>query len=239
MRSNRRTGGTVRVLTIETSTPSEEVAVVDDGAVLASERRVAGRGQADELLAAVSSVLETSGTPLERLDAIAVSIGPGRFTGLRVGLSTAKGLAAASGVPVLPAPTLEALAGSGGVFDGLVCPMLDARRGEVYAGLFLGSGGHARILPDAALSPEALNERVTKSAAGESVLFLGTGVAVYRDLVGTVLGDRAAFPSPEIDAPSPAAVAEAAFEAARRLTGDHHETPTDLDSLEPVYLRGL
>ncbi len=180
MRSNRRTGGTVRVLTIETSTPSEEVAVVDDGAVLASERRVAGRGQADELLAAVSSVLETSGTPLERLDAIAVSIGPGRFTGLRVGLSTAKGLAAASGVPVLPAPTLEALAGSGGVFDGLVC-----------------------------------------------------------HLVGTVLGDRATFPSPEIDAPSPAAVAEAAFEAARRLTGDHHETPTDLDSLEPVYLRGL
>ncbi len=227
------------VLTIETSTPSEEVAVVDDGGVLAYERRVAGRGHADELLSAISAVLGQSGTPLERLDAIAVSIGPGRFTGLRVGLSTAKGLAAASGVPVLPAPTLEALAKSGGVFDGLVCPMLDARRGEVYAGLFFGSAGHGRILPDAALPPERLVERVTESAAGESVLFLGTGVAACGDLVRSSFGDRAVFPSPEIEAPSPIAVAEAALEAARRLTGDHHETATDLDALEPVYLRGL
>ncbi len=222
----------MRVLTIETSTPSETVAVVGDGSVLAEERREAGRGRADELLAAISSVLERSDTPLTGLGSIAVSIGPGRFTGLRVGLATAKGLALTSGLPVCPVPTLAALARSGGPFDGLVCAMLDARRGEVYGALFHGSGGYGQLLAEAALPPEVLVDRVGTSAAGDPILFVGTGATEYARVIEGALGAKAIFPPGGVPAPVPLAVAAIA-EAAPGLKG------SALDALEPVYLRGL
>jgi len=221
----------VRVLTFETATSVEEVAVVEGGQVLAARRLAAGRGRAEELIVAVAEVLRESDTALRALSAIAVSAGPGRFTGLRVGLSTAKGLAAVSGVPVRPVPTLTALARSAGPAAGLVAPSLDARRGEVYGALFDVAAPAVRLLDDLAAAPAAFAERALAAARGRPVLLVGTGAAAYRDELSAALGAAARFATPDVLRPTAQAIAAIAEEA---------EGPApDLETVEPVYLRGV
>jgi len=220
------------ILTIETSTPTERVAVVRDGAVLAEFTETVGRGHTEKLLSAVESVLSRSSVRLRELDMIAVSIGPGRFSGLRVGLATAKGLATASGLPVAPVESLEALAESARPYAGLVCPMLDARRGEVYAALFRVGDGRERMLPDIAIAPAAMIERVEAVAGGEPVLFLGSGVAECADELSASLGDRARFPDEEVSTATPLAMAAIVGELGP-------PDPAEAATLEPVYLRGI
>ena len=220
----------MRILTIETSTPVEEVAVVEDGTVLCSRRSRAGRGRADELVGAVAEVLRSSNASLSCLDGVAVSIGPGRFTGLRVGLATAKGLAAATGLRVVPVPTLEALAMSAGVAEGLVCPLLDARRGEVYAALFHLGGKRARLMPDLALAPERLAARVSVFAGGAPVLFVGTGADLHFSEIRAAFGESAVFAA-DVSMPAPTALAALA-------EGLRFEKSSP-DGIEPIYLRGI
>jgi len=223
----------MRVLTIETSTPTEDVAVVEAGAVLAERRLAAGRGHAEELVIAIAEALRDAGTELRALGAIGVSIGPGRFTGLRVGLSTAKGLSAVSGVPVRPVPTLEALARSAGGRGTLVAPALDARRGEVYGALFrLGERCPFRLLEDRAEPPDVFAARVREAAAGEPVTLVGTGAVAYRGELGSALGVVASFPDAAVLSPSALAIAAMVEEAAAA------PAPA-LDTIEPVYLRGI
>jgi tRNA threonylcarbamoyladenosine biosynthesis protein TsaB len=225
----------VLILTIETSTPVERVAVVRDGEVLAELTDTVGRGHTEKLLGAVEAVLERSGVALADVGAIAVSIGPGRFSGLRVGLATAKGLAAPSGVPVVPIPTLAALAASADHRKGLVCPMLDARKGEVYAALFRSDGGTlARLLPDAAVPPSEIVRRVAEVARGESVAAVGSGVVEYRGALEA--GGVFEFPDGAPAEPAPAAMA-AMVEAAAAV-GDLPSAES-APTLEPVYIRGI
>lgn len=221
----------MRILTIETSTPLEIVAVVEDGGVLAERGTEAGRGRRDELAGSIAEILGRSGTKLSDLGAIAVSIGPGRFTGLRVGLATAKGLAVTSGVGVRAVGTLPALALTAGARSGLTCPTLDARRGEVYASL-LRSGDAAVVMVEAALTPEGLAGRVRALAAGDPVTFVGTGAVAYRDELEGLLGAQALFAPDDLTAPAPWALAELALDAPE-LRG------AELVALEPVYLRGV
>ncbi len=219
------------VLTIETSTPEEHVAVVRDGAVIAQASESVGRGHTEVLLSTVDAVLSAAGVTLSDLDAVVVSIGPGRFSGLRVGLATAKGLASASGVAVVPVETLPALAESGGPWTGLVCPMLDARRGEVYGALFrVGEGCH-RQLPDAALPPADMLDAVAAAAGGERVLFVGSGAALCADEISGRFGEAASFPKEVVAGPTPLAMVTM---AERGEAG-----AADAGSLEPIYLRGI
>lgn len=220
------------ILTIETSTPVERVAVVRDLAVLAELTETVGRGHTEKLLGAVEEVLGRASVGLRDLDAIGVSIGPGRFSGLRVGLATAKGLAAASGVPVSPVETLAALAESARPHVGLVCPMLDARRGEVYAGLFRLAEGRERLLPDMAAAPAATLKGVREASGGGTVLFLGSGASVSRDAIASLFGESARFPDEDVPAPSPVAMAALVAEVPL-------PEPRDAATLEPVYLRGI
>jgi tRNA threonylcarbamoyladenosine biosynthesis protein TsaB len=223
----------VRILTIETSTPTESVAVVEAGLVLAERRLTAGRGHAEALVIAIAEALCDAGTELRDLAAIGVSIGPGRFTGLRVGLATAKGLSVVAGIPVRPVPTLEALARSARGPGTVVGPALDARRGEVYGALFrLGEGRPARLLDDRAESPDAFAARVRAAAAGEPVLLLGTGAAAYRGELGCALGATARFPDGAALHPPALAIAAMVEEAAS-------DPVPDLAAIEPVYLRGV
>lgn len=225
----------MRILTIETATPTESIAVVLDGELVAERTARAGRGRADELVAAVADVLERSSLALTDLDALAVSIGPGRFTGLRVGLATAKGLSAPTGVPVLPIPTLEALAASVRAEDAAlrnnVCAMLDARRGEVYSATFGPVGAPERLSADAAIHPVAAAVGAV-DASGGAVVFVGTGASLYASEIVKAVGDAARFPRRSIEVPDPRAMAA----LAERRAGD---ATADLASIRPVYLRGL
>ena len=130
------------LLGIETATTVCAAAVMRDGVLLAEELVDERNVHAEKLLTMVDTAFQLSGSTLEQMDGIAVSIGPGSFTGLRIGLSVAKGLAFASGKPILPVPTLLGMAAKAAGAPGeenlaeYVLPLLDARRGDVYCALY-------------------------------------------------------------------------------------------------------
>ncbi len=135
------------LLGIETATTVCAAGVVRNGVVLAEELVDERNVHAERLMGMIDAAFRRSGTTLEQMDGLAVSIGPGSFTGLRIGLSVAKGLAYASGKPILPVSTLQGLAqkaadawGSGEA-EALILPLLDARRGDVYCALYRRADG--------------------------------------------------------------------------------------------------
>ncbi|MFQ5442292.1 MAG: tRNA (adenosine(37)-N6)-threonylcarbamoyltransferase complex dimerization subunit type 1 TsaB [Thermodesulfobacteriota bacterium] len=174
------------MLAIDTSTTSGAVALFD-GDILIAERTVGDVGtHADWLMQAIAALLDEAGAPVNDVGLFALSHGPGSFTGLRIGVSTIKGLAWAAGRPVAGVSTLEALAYNARYSNLPVCPVLDARKKEVYAALFSFSGGGlARVLmPDSALTPVALFEFLEREGLSEKpVIFLGNGIKVYSEVI--------------------------------------------------------
>jgi len=234
----------MRILTIDTSGQTEYVGVVDAGRVLASTATPAGRGQSRTLLAAIDDVLVESGTTLSELGGIAVAIGPGRFSGLRVGLATAKGLAATEGRPVWGISTLEALAtataseaNDASAADvgaaRWIFAAADARRGEVYGALFerTADGSVRRATDDTALSPAEAARWAVEQAGGEHVLFAGSGAAAYRDDILEAAGSSVSFAASDQERSTTLALAELAERSG--VAG-----ATDAGALEPVYIRG-
>lgn len=215
------------ILAIESATPRGSVALVfPDGTPAGEERLPEGRQASETFLAAVDRLLPSRGAGA--LTHVAVSAGPGSFTGLRVGLAAAKGFCLGLHLPLVPVPTLHALALRFAAPGVPVCPVLDARKNEVYAALFRWEGGECvRVLPDAALSPEDLPGRLP---AGP-VLFCGDGTIPYGPLLRERLGERALFPRPEDVHPRAAAVGAL---AARLVREGRAADPRDV---VPAYVR--
>jgi tRNA threonylcarbamoyladenosine biosynthesis protein TsaB len=165
----------VRILGFDTSTAASSAAVLlPDGSIVehtpAPERLTERPGHASELLPAVHEVMKRAGVGFADLDAVAVGLGPGTFTGLRIGVATARALAKANAMPVRGVSSLAALAA--GMPAGMRLPLIDAKRGEVYGALF--DGAHA-MWPPFAASIDALverlrGERITALAAGDGSL---------------------------------------------------------------------
>lgn len=220
----------MKVLAIETSTMLGGVAVMDSEKGLLAEARVSVRAALSErLMTAVDFVLGQSNLDLGNMDALAVSVGPGSFTGLRIGLGTVKGLAFATGLPVVAVPTLEAYAMCLPYCRYPICPMLDARKKEVYAAVFShGEDGLRRILPERAVRAGDLAAMLTEY---EAVVFVGQGAELYRREIEERMGPGALFAPPRLMTPSPAAVAEAGL--ARALRGEY----SDPAALSPFYIR--
>lgn len=147
-----------------------------DGAVLAERLWRTDRSHVGALPGEVAAVLREAGVEWPALGAVAVSIGPGSFTGLRIAVAFAKGLAFASDLPLVAVPTLEALAQAAGAAPGArVCAAIDARKREVYAATFeVGLGGVRRVTPDAASSPAAL-----AAGLGAGTIVVGDAPEVY------------------------------------------------------------
>ncbi len=215
------------VLGIDTSTMQGGVALVGEDGLCSEYTLNVEATHSERLLPAIVRMLQDAGVTLQALSGIAVSIGPGSFTGLRIGLSTVKGLAYATGLPVVGVPTLEALASAIPFARAQVCPVLDARKQEVYAALFRYEGGAlVRILEDSALAPEALCAKIRRPT-----IFLGDGLAVYGDLFRRLLADRMLVPPPSSRGTRPACVAELGRQ--RLLRGERDP----VDALVPRYLR--
>ncbi|MBM4441185.1 MAG: tRNA (adenosine(37)-N6)-threonylcarbamoyltransferase complex dimerization subunit type 1 TsaB [Candidatus Rokubacteria bacterium] len=166
----------MRVLAVDTSTMAGGVAVLDGERVIGESLLDVRTTHSERLMLAVDRALGDAGWPPASLDGFAVAVGPGSFTGLRIGLAAVKGLAFALGRPIAAVPTLDAMAAALPWASRPVCAVLDARRDEVYASLYRWDGaGMRREWEYLALSPAALAERLT-----EPVIGVGDGVALVR-----------------------------------------------------------
>jgi tRNA threonylcarbamoyladenosine biosynthesis protein TsaB len=170
------------LLGIDTSTPASAACVLrDDGQSfeVAPEpaRLAAGPAHARELMPAIADVMERANVGFDGLEAIAVGVGPGTFTGLRIGIATARSLAGSAGLPLRPVSSLAALAE--GIDAELRLALIDARRGELFAALYDGAG--RELVEPFAAAPDAVLERVLKRAANP--LAAGDGSLRFRELL--------------------------------------------------------
>ncbi len=218
----------MKVLSLETATVTGSIAILDDHTGLIGEVRTDVKiVHAERLMPSIEWLLHTSRISIEEIDAFGVSIGPGSFTGLRIGLSTAKGFAYATGKPIVPVSTLDAFARTLPFCSHMICPLLDARKNEVYAALYKWEEGLLRkIFPETALHPEQLLKEINGP-----VVFMGDGVGKYRELITDSLKTDAIFAPPSRMSPSASTVAEIAIEKIKQ------GIVTDPVSLTPFYIR--
>ena len=215
------------ILGIETATRTGGVAIVSEGGVLAEYTLNIEVTHSERLMSTVDRVLKDTGLLISNIDGFGVSIGPGSFTGLRIGLSTVKGLAFTTGKPVAAVPTLKALAWNTPHSRYPVCPLLDAKKKEVYAALYRYDGRElVQDLPEMVLPLAELADRV----AGE-VLFSGEGARLFAGDIERLFAGRAHLAPLSATVPSAASVAEIALDMIR--AGRH----TGPDDLSPMYIR--
>jgi tRNA threonylcarbamoyladenosine biosynthesis protein TsaB len=174
------------LLTVDTSTPAGSVAVSRGETLLGEILLNVKSTHTDRLLLTLRQLLTDTGLQLTDVDAFAVVLGPGSFTGLRVGVATVKGLALATGKPALGVSTLQTLAMQVPFPRHPLCVLLDARKNEVYAGLYHCEGGRpVPSRPEVVIAPEPLLDTLD----GET-LFAGDGSVAYRTLISRRLGSR-------------------------------------------------
>ena len=183
----------MRILAFDAAGKGLSVAVVEEGRVLAEAGLNVGLTHSQRLLPLVQSLLSAADVAPGTIGMVAVTNGPGSFTGLRIGLATAKGLAETWGVPLTVVSTLAAVAYAVRGMGALICPMLDARRNEVYTALYDAEGGE--IWQPQAVAPDVLAARLAELSV--DVVLVGDAAALYWDMMSEKLGGRVRLASPE------------------------------------------
>lgn len=215
------------LLSLDTSTTVCSVALHADGVLLGSYELFAGRTSSAMLTTLLHEVVDHNGFTLSQIDALAVAKGPGSYTGLRIGVSTAKGLCFALDKPLIAINTLAAMAEQVSAFfpdNYLLCPMLDARRMEVYCALYATNG--QEIAPTAAeiIDNTSFSQFLTESP----VVFFGDGAAKCKAIIGSQ--PNALFPPIELH-PSARTIGQLATHAFARGEVEN------LATFEPFYLK--
>lgn len=178
----------MKILAMESAALSAGAAVMEDGKLLSEQFINCGLTHSQTLLSLVDGVLKSAARRMEDMDAVAVSAGPGSFTGVRIGMGTAKGLALGAEKPVICVPTLLALAYNVAYYDGFIVPIMDARRGEVYTATYYCQDGKLEeIQPMRAMPLAALLEEL------DAAMFVGDGVTVHRAVIEEKMGEWAQF----------------------------------------------
>jgi len=178
----------MRILAIDTSGPVCGVAVMDEQKVYSEFTAQNRNTHSASLMPMIEEALNAAGNSIGEMEAVAAVTGPGSFTGVRIGVATAKGLAHGAGIPCIPVDALEALCASAGDFEGVICPIQDARAGQVYGAAFLKE---ERLTGDTPMRLEAFLDMV--ESMGEAFLFIGDGVPVHRETISARLGKKAVF----------------------------------------------
>ena len=213
----------MRLLIIDTSGPVCGTAVLEDERVLC-EYTVQNRNtHSVNLMPMVEAALRAAGKTIEEMDAVAAVTGPGSFTGVRIGVATAKGLAHGAGIPCIPVDALEVLSVSAGEFDGVICPIQDARAGQVYGAAFRNG---ERLTADEPLKLEDFLEKIIPM--GNRFLFLGDGVPVHRERIREILEEKAFFAPAHLSYLRPSAAGTLA---------EKSKAITDYLNLQATYLR--
>ena len=213
----------MKLLVMDTSGPVCGVAVMEDEKVLCEYTAQNRNTHSANLMPMAEAALLSAGKTIGEMDAIAAVTGPGSFTGVRIGVATAKGLAHGAGIPCIPVDALEALSLSAGGFDGVVCPIQDARAGQVYGAAFRDG---KRLTADEPLKLEDFLEKIL--TFGERFLFLGDGAPVHREKILEILGEKAVFAPAHLNYLRPSAAGVLALQSEKR---------TDYLNLQATYLR--
>lgn len=220
---------------MDTATMTATCAVSENGTLLGEASLHGAKTHSQKLLPMIDGLLRSLELAPTDLDAFAVSVGPGSFTGLRIGIVTAKGLAFATGKPLYGVPTLEALAFTVPFWKGVVCPLVDARNHQAFCGFYLRTEHAAeRMLEDNVLHVDALAD--TLAVFGRDVLLVGDCAARFAPLVRARWSET--YPTLAVHAADPAlfgtrAAATALLAEREALSG----APGDPFELEPFYMR--
>ncbi|MCX7913432.1 MAG: tRNA (adenosine(37)-N6)-threonylcarbamoyltransferase complex dimerization subunit type 1 TsaB [Thermodesulfovibrionales bacterium] len=217
----------MKILAIDTSTMLGGVALLNGETLLAESRLNVKVTHSERLLGEIDHILKQAALKIEDVDIFGVATGPGSFTGLRVGLSVIKGLAFATGKKIVAVPTLEAFAWNIPYSRYQVCPLLDARKKEVYAAIFRwAEDNFIKELEEQPLKIEKLLDKIQ-----EPTIFLGDGAIIYKVNIQDRLQKRAIFPPLQFMVPSPSNVA---YLAMKRAQKGYFE---DIIKITPLYLR--
>jgi tRNA threonylcarbamoyladenosine biosynthesis protein TsaB len=217
----------MRILGIDSSTPGCSVALLNNDTIVAEQIADPRPTYSKYLLQIVDQVLKKGKSRLGDVDGFAVTLGPGSFTGLRIGVSLLKGFVLATEKPFVGVNSLEALASTLGSPEHPICTALDARKSEVYAAVFEShEDGLRPLIKESALSPETLCEKIEVPT-----LFIGSGMERYREIFKKSLGAR--FMEPE-NQPKFSTAAGAAMLASRQFD---HQKNFNLDQLHINYIR--
>lgn len=222
----------MKIIGIDSSGLVASVAIAEDEILTAEYTMEHKKTHSATLMPMLSEIIKMSETDLKEIDAIAIAAGPGSFTGLRIGSATAKGLAYSLNIPIIPVPTLAALAYNIQFFDGIICPIMDARREQVYNGLYtFNDGEFTELKGQRALAVEELLCEIDNEYSDKNIVFLGDGVPVYRSIIEERLKARHFYAPANISkqrAGSVAVLGKMYYNRGVKETAESHE---------PVYLR--
>lgn len=215
----------IKILALESSAKSVSAAVCEDGKIIAQSYQNSGLTHSRTLLPLIEDMLKNADLSYDDIGQVAVARGPGSFTGIRIGVSAAKGISWARDIPAVGVSTLEAMAWQVSYSDGVICAVMDARRAEVYNALFEVRGGSLkRICEDRAISLSALSEELRES--DKKCILVGDGAEIsYKYL--TEKGVEACLSPENLRYQTAWGVAAA---AAGKQSGT-------ADDLRPIYLR--
>ncbi len=223
------------ILAIDSATPVAGAALLDGEHLLYEQYIDYKKTHSETMMLMIDQALKSCEKRIEDLECIAISAGPGSFTGLRIGMAAAKGLSLSANIPIAAVSTLQALALNAGIQDGLVCPVLDARKNEVYAGIYEIIGGHPELRgEERAVGTGGLvawiNDTLQESGQ-QRICCLGSGWRHCAESVQQQFAGLISTVSAHLMFPRASAVGILAGRRMQKGSGD------DVYSLEPVYIR--
>lgn len=217
----------MKILGIDTSSDVASVALVEDNKMIAEYTLNFKKTHSERLMPMIEAMLLSCNQRIDEVDAFAVAVGPGSFTGLRIGIATAKGLAHACNKPIIPVGTLEALAYNLPYCEHLIVPIMDARREQVYTATYIWDEDGFREIEE----PRAVSIEECISDCGNfvDVVFVGDGVPVHKDYIISILGDKAKFSTAGNSLQRASSIAE--------LGIMHFDNRVECHNVKPLYLR--
>jgi tRNA threonylcarbamoyladenosine biosynthesis protein TsaB len=177
-------------LAVDTATKTASIALLEGATILGESFLNIGKNHCETLLPEIKDLVTKNSITIGEIDLFAVTLGPGSFTGLRIGVSTVKGIAFTADKPVAGICTLDALALNVSDISMMICPMLDARKKEVYTALYEPGSNHfpQKTVDETVSDPEYFVRNIR-----ENVMFLGDGALLYRDVIRKILPDNSYF----------------------------------------------
>ena len=216
----------MKILGVDTSTPIGSVGLIDGERFIAEHTLSIVKAHSSRLMPAIDQILKWGDLTVHDLDACAVGIGPGSFTGIRIGVGTIKSLCYALKKPIIGISTLEAIAYNLRYTDKLICPILDARKDEVYGALFRGGEILLRKSDDLCVPIESLLSQID-----DDVIFVGDGLRRYAPVVQEQFGEDVPLADPIFNVPRGASIARIGYDRLRNGQSGNYF------SLTPNYVR--